>query len=618
MLATQLAQLNIDCRVVDKMAHPVLRGHADGLQCRTEEVFDALGLKAAFDAETHECAEVVIWDPTEDGGIVESNRVVDTTPGLSRCKHVNLGQDRVEAIFLADMEKNGLKVDRLLTPTSMVIDEERLDDPSAYPVTVTLKKLPKPKEEANGDVQSGLYRSNLFVDESSTAGNDTEAEADETVHCKYFVGCDGARSWVRKALGLELKGDSANVYWGAFDAVIDTDLPTSRMKHVVHSKNDGTVLMVPREDSMVRIYTQMGTLAPGERVDRAAVTLERLCAKTQDVVRPYKIDFPYVDWYTCYEIGQRVCDTFAMHGDHVLIAGDACHTHSPKAGQGMNVSMMDTFNLGWKLASVLRGQAKMGLIHTYHEERRKTAKELIDFDRKFSAMFTGQAKPEELDLFSPEQMRGAWEQSIRFTSGTGVQYLPNDIVLDGSKGRQSQLAKKITPGQHLENQQVFGAFNAHAIQLQAAVKADGRWRIIVFPGDVRNADRLQAYNALGEDLEQLSKTYTPKDADPDAVIQTLTVFDSPHKDVQYLAGKLPSVYLPRRKPWNIRAFDTAFTDEDTYHDGPCAAYKGYGIDPNVGAVIVVRPDQYVSGVFPMDGGKDIAAFFDRFMIQQQY
>lgn len=616
MLATQLAQLNISTRVVDKMAHPVLRGHADGLQCRTEEVFDALGLKAAFDAETHECAEVVIWDPTEDG-IVESNRVVDTTPGLSRCRHVNLGQDRVEAIFLADMEKHGLTVDRLLTPTSMAVDEERLDDPAAYPVTVTLKRLPKPKEEANGDVQSGLYRSNLFVDESSTSTNDPEAGADETVHCKYLVGCDGARSWVRKSLGLELKGDSANVYWGAFDAVIDTDLPTSRMKHVIHSKHDGTVLMVPREDSMVRIYTQMGTLNPGERLDRSAVTLEKLCEKTQQVVKPYEIKFPYVDWWTCYEIGQRVCDTFSQYGDHVLIAGDACHTHSPKAGQGMNVSMMDTFNLGWKLASVLRGQARMELVHTYHEERQKTAKELIDFDRKFSAMFTGQAKPDELDLFSPEQMKGAWEKSIRFTSGTGVEYLPNSIVLPASE-KQGKLARNVKVGSHLENQQVFGAFNAHDVQLQAAVRADGRWRVIVFPGDVRDSDRLAAYTKLGEDLTALSTKYTPKGEDSDAVIQTLTVFDSPHKDVQYMAAKLPAVYMPRRKPWGVRAFDTAFTDEDTYHNGPCAAYKGYGIDPNVGAVVVVRPDQYVSGVFGMDEGEKITQFFDRFMIQQQY
>lgn len=126
-------------------------------------------------------------------------------------------------------KNNDLEVERLLTPTSMTVDESKLNDPSAYPVTVTLKKLPPPAELANGDVKSGMYRSNLFVDESSTAANNVDGSHDgeETVNCKYLVGCDGARSWVRKSLGLELKGDSANVYWGAFDVVIDSDVSTT-------------------------------------------------------------------------------------------------------------------------------------------------------------------------------------------------------------------------------------------------------------------------------------------------------------------------------------------------------------------------------------------------------
>ena len=71
----------------------------------------------------------------------------------------------------------------------------------------------------------------------------------------------------------------------------------------------------------------------------------------------------------------------------VFIAGDACHTHSAKAGQGMNVSMADAWNLGWKLASVVRGTAKPQLLHTYSEERQAVAKQLIDFDRDFSRRF---------------------------------------------------------------------------------------------------------------------------------------------------------------------------------------------------------------------------------------
>ena len=72
----------------------------------------------------------------------------------------------------------------------------------------------------------------------------------------------------------------------------------------------------------------------------------------------------------------------------VFIAGDACHTHSAKAGQGMNVSMADAWNLGWKLAAVLRGTARPELLHTYSEERQVIAQELIDFDREFATMFS--------------------------------------------------------------------------------------------------------------------------------------------------------------------------------------------------------------------------------------
>src|SRR4029078_10981355 len=72
----------------------------------------------------------------------------------------------------------------------------------------------------------------------------------------------------------------------------------------------------------------------------------------------------------------------------VFIAGDACHTHSAKAGQGMNVSMNDTWNLGWKLGAVLRGTAGPELLHTYSAERQKIAKQLIDFDREFAKMFS--------------------------------------------------------------------------------------------------------------------------------------------------------------------------------------------------------------------------------------
>ncbi len=76
----------------------------------------------------------------------------------------------------------------------------------------------------------------------------------------------------------------------------------------------------------------------------------------------------------------------------MFIAGDACHTHSPKAGQGMNVSMQDAFNLGWKLASVLRAQCAPEFLHTYSAERQAIAKELIEFDREWARMISAPLK----------------------------------------------------------------------------------------------------------------------------------------------------------------------------------------------------------------------------------
>ena len=95
-----------------------------------------------------------------------------------------------------------------------------------------------------------------------------------------------------------------------------------------------------------------------------------MIATAQRVLRPYTLDVRDVAWFAVYQVGQRVTDRFddvpaneaRSRLPRVFIAGDACHTHSAKAGQGMNVSMQDAFNLGWKIAAVLEGRAKPDLL----------------------------------------------------------------------------------------------------------------------------------------------------------------------------------------------------------------------------------------------------------------
>src|SRR5690606_23020890 len=116
----------------------------------------------------------------------------------------------------------------------------------------------------------------------------------------------------------------------------------------------------------------------------------------------------------------------------VFIAGDACHTHSPKAGQGMNFSMQDTFNLGWKLAAVLRGQASSALLGTYTAERQVVAQELIDFDREWAQMFSDRGGR------GPKQFQRCFEQRGRSTAGMGTQSQP---PLMPGQARHQALAK---------------------------------------------------------------------------------------------------------------------------------------------------------------------------------
>ena len=135
---------------------------------------------------------------------------------------------------------------------------------------------------------------------------------------------------------------------GVLDVIPITDFPDIRMRCAIHSPNSGSLMVIPRENKLVRLYIQLTTTDKlgGAKVDRSKINPEVILASAQRIIHPYKLTYRYCDWWTAYQIGQRVGDNFSLR-ERVFLAGDAVHTHSPKAGQGMNVSMQDTYNLGW-------------------------------------------------------------------------------------------------------------------------------------------------------------------------------------------------------------------------------------------------------------------------------
>lgn len=142
----------------------------------------------------------------------------------------------------------------------------------------------------------------------------------------------------------------------------------------------------------------------------------------------------------------------------------------------------------------------------------------------------------------------------------------------------------------------------------------------VFPGDVRNSDSLDRLRALGEQLASSKspiRLYTPPGQAADSVIEVLTVLASPHRDVQLLAQSLPESLVPRRPPYGVLAEDTLFCDEASYHTGHGHAYEGYGVDPAVGCIAVIRPDGHIGGLYALEDFYGLETYFARVLVSQQ-
>lgn len=189
-------------------------------------------------------------------------------------------------------------------------------------------------------------------------------------------------------------GDQTNFVWGVCDLRPRTNFPDIRMRCAVHSASAGSVMVIPQPKGLVRLYIQLPIeVQPGQYLDRSKITPDSILSTARKILHPYTLETDHIEWYTGYHIGQRMTESFGRAG-RIFLAGDACHTHSPKAGQGMNTSMQDTWNLCWKLGSVLTGTARRDLLETYATEREVVARTLIEFDTKFSKLFSSKPAAE--------------------------------------------------------------------------------------------------------------------------------------------------------------------------------------------------------------------------------
>jgi len=589
LLAAQLSSFpNIRTCLVERRDGPLQVGQADGVACRTVEMFEAFGLSEKLVREGYWVNEVVFWRPSPDerGRIVRTGRVQDVEDGLSEFPHLIVNQARLQQ-YLLDYMKNSPS--RLEANYGLDFETLKVEAEGEYPVVVTLR------DAANGALK--------------------------TIRAKYVVGCDGARSKVRDAIGAVPQGDFANHAWGVVDMLAETNFPDIRLKAAIQSADEGNILLIPREGGyMVRLYVDMGEIDPNNREAFRNHTQEDVIAVAQRVLRPYTLDVKSVAWFAVYQVGQRVTDRFddvlpeqrGTRLPRVFIAGDACHTHSAKAGQGMNVSMQDTFNLGWKLAAVLEGRAKPELLRTYNTERQAIAQGLIDFDKEWSKIMASPPKhPDhpELGGVDPEELKAYFIKSGRYTAGVATHYPPATYLT--AAATHQDLAKDFTVGMRFHSAPVIRVGDAKPVHLGHAARADGAFRLYAFAD--ASGERMSALaDFLANSPNSPVRRFTPAGADIDSVIDVRGIYQQGHRQIK--VDELPAILLPRRGCFGLIDYEKAFAPD--LKNGP-DIFDLRGIDREQGAIVVVRPDQYIANVLPLDAHDALSAYFGQFLIDCQ-
>ncbi|MFJ3956299.1 FAD-binding monooxygenase [Arthrobacter sp. NPDC090010] len=575
-LAAQLSQFaQVTTRIVEQRPGRLEVGQADGIQARSVETFQAFGFANRIIEEAYRITEMAFWKPDAEQpqNIVRTAVAPDDPAGVSEFPHLIVNQARVQDYFLEFMANSPTRnrPDYGWEFVGLDVAEE-----GEYPVAVTLRR---------------------------TAGDDVGSE--RVVRAKYVVGGDGARSKVRESIGRKLVGDQAFHAWGVMDVLADTDFPDIRRKCAIQSHDGGSILHIPREGNhLFRMYVDLGEVSHDDDGKIRLTTQEEVERRANQILHPYTLSVRHVAWRSVYEVGHRVTDHFddvpaeqrGTRDPRVFIMGDACHTHSAKAGQGMNVSIQDGFNLGWKLGHVLEGRAPASLLETYSAERQVIAQNLIDFDRQWSTLMA--ARPEELT--DPEELERFYVQTAEFPAGFMTQYQPSMIV--GESARQD-LAPGVPLGKRFRSHPVHRVCDGNPVQLGHHARADGRWRIYVFADASASAEE-SAARELGDWLAQSPDSplaTTPRDLDGDAWFDVKVVYPHSHLEVDLM--RVPPVFLPRTGPFQVVDFEKVYA-VDPGDD----IFDAYGIGAD-GAVIVVRPDQYVANILPLDARDELAAFF---------
>jgi hypothetical protein len=379
---------------------------------------------------------------------------------------------------------------------------------------------------------------------------------------------------------------------------------------------------------MVRLYIQIASSTDADWHPRKTASAEEVQRRAQAILKPYTITWDRVEWYSVYPIGQGIAERYTLD-ERVFMGGDVCHTHSPKAGQGMNTAFLDAVNLAWKIHHVESGFAPRSLLSTYESERKLIAENLLDFDARYAKLFStripsaGEVAGASTSAFEENEFVKTFKASCEFTSGYGVAYNPNAI----NWSPQSHPAQhplflsypsntKLRTGRILTPATVTRVVDANVVHLEQEIPLNGSYRIYIFGGlPSKTATALKdlaSYMASSSSFYSIFAHKNNRDMyhephNPHTDFLTLaTVFNAPRSQI-HIAEMLPSVFASYR--------DHVYADDvwdQRVPDAKAAAHAKMGLDEERGGVVVVRPDGYVGVVVGLEEGRGTCEALDSY------
>jgi phenol 2-monooxygenase (NADPH) len=431
-----------------------------------------------------------------------------------------------------------------------------------------------------------------------------------TVSCRYLIGCDGTKTVVRGAAGIESVGSRTEDKWVRVDGLLkSTTMPKPRSYGSLESPVYGNVLWIPLDHGTTRIGFAMNEERRKlyDEVDREAFIKEAMLS-----VAPFKAEFERVDWASVYSVGQRLAQRFWAQGS-IFIAGDAAHSHSSGAGQGMNTGVHDAVNLGWKLAMVLNGALKPEVLETYDLERRPNASKLIKYDEDISILISGRLPPGWTGNKDPNAALGdIFEEATGFNTGLTIGYEPNMAIWRNDELKtdhnaeykaRSTIPAPAIPGYRAPDVQLLLPALWQPVWLHELTPNVAKFYVMVFAGNSQDSR---------EKFQTLRSTIVSSER---FVIENTVTRD----------GTLD----PNPRPWPVdfltilpHRSDSVWTELGTnplgnaYYDTDDGNFgRRYGVDSRAGSVFILRPDGFIGAIFPLScqGAEEIIVFFNRLL-----